>query len=105
MQAVSAEVRTMADAERVHIMATLRETNWVVGGPSGAAERLGLPRTTLIARMQRLGLGKHPAVQSERAAASDGEERWTAADTRNHLVNAAGAGYGGSDREYAYARW
>lgn len=49
-------VRTMADAEREHITATLRATNWVVGGPHGAAVQLGLPRTTLLARMQRLGI-------------------------------------------------
>jgi formate hydrogenlyase transcriptional activator len=49
-------VRTLADAERAHIAETLRVTNGVVGGKSGAAARLGLPRTTLIARMQRLGL-------------------------------------------------
>jgi formate hydrogenlyase transcriptional activator len=49
-------VRTLADAERAHIVETLRETNGVVGGRSGAAARLGVPRTTLIARMQRLGL-------------------------------------------------
>jgi formate hydrogenlyase transcriptional activator len=104
MRTVTTEVRTLADAERAHIAATLRETNWVVGGPSGAAARLGLPRTTLIARMQRLGLAKYPGAQSERAAAPDGEERWTAADTRDHLAIAAGAGYGGSDSEYVYAR-
>jgi DNA-binding NtrC family response regulator len=50
--------RTMADAERAHIMAILQETNWVVGGRNGAAARLGLPRTTLIARMQRLGISR-----------------------------------------------
>ena len=49
-------VKTLADAERAHISATLRATNWVIGGPRGAAARLGLPRTTLIARMQRLGI-------------------------------------------------
>jgi formate hydrogenlyase transcriptional activator len=48
--------RTLADAERAHIVETLRETNGVVGGKSGAAARLGLPRTSLIAKMQRLGL-------------------------------------------------
>jgi len=48
--------KTLADAERAHITATLRETNWVVGGRHGAAAKLGLPRTTLIARMERLGI-------------------------------------------------
>ena len=51
-----ASTGTMADAERAHITATLRATNWVVGGPNGAAAHLGLPRTTLLARMQRLGI-------------------------------------------------
>jgi formate hydrogenlyase transcriptional activator len=55
-QVESAPIRTLADAERAHITATLHETNWVVGGPRGAAAQLGLPRTTLIARMQRLGI-------------------------------------------------
>ena len=45
MQTVSTEVRTLADAERAHIVATLRETNGVVGGRGGAAVRLGVPRT------------------------------------------------------------
>lgn len=49
-------IRTLADADRAHITAILRETNWVVGGARGAAAKLGLPRTTLIARMQRLGI-------------------------------------------------
>jgi formate hydrogenlyase transcriptional activator len=54
----AAPVRTLADAERAHITAVLRETNWVVGGPSGAAARLGLPRTTLISRMRKLGIAR-----------------------------------------------
>jgi transcriptional regulator of acetoin/glycerol metabolism len=49
-------IKTLADAERAHITATLRETKWVIGGPHGAAAQLGVPRTTLIARMQRLGI-------------------------------------------------
>jgi formate hydrogenlyase transcriptional activator len=49
-------VRTLADAERAHILATLEETNWVIGGRRGAAAQLGLPRTTLIAMMQRHGI-------------------------------------------------
>jgi formate hydrogenlyase transcriptional activator len=51
-------IRTLVDAERAHITAALRETNWLVGGPRGAAAQLGIPRTTLIARMQRLGIAK-----------------------------------------------
>ena len=54
--AVPASIKTMAEAERAHITAALRETKWVVGGPRGAAARLGLPRTTLLARMERLGI-------------------------------------------------
>jgi formate hydrogenlyase transcriptional activator len=94
MQTVSTEVRTMADAERAHILATLRETNGVIGGPGGAAARLGLPRTSLIARMQRLGLAKNPVTQSERP--------WASADTDGRLAYAAGAGHGGSGREHVY---
>jgi formate hydrogenlyase transcriptional activator len=60
---ISAPIRTLADAERAHIMATLRETNWVVGGQSGAAARLGVPRTTLIARMQKLQISRDGRAQ------------------------------------------
>lgn len=49
-------VTTLADAERAHIAAALRETNGVIGGSRGAASQLGLPRTTLIAKMRRLGI-------------------------------------------------
>jgi formate hydrogenlyase transcriptional activator len=52
----SVQPRTLEDAERAHITKTLRETNWVVGGRAGAAAKLGLARTTLIAMMQRLGI-------------------------------------------------
>ncbi len=60
-----APIKTLADAERAHIMATLQETNWVIGGPRGAAAKLGLPRTTLISRMQRLGISSDPAGQRD----------------------------------------
>lgn len=62
--------RTLAAVERDHILATLREANWVVGGWSGAAARLGVSRTTLIAKMQRLGLSRElPGRPPRRAAA------------------------------------
>src|SRR5579871_2642031 len=50
------DIETMADAKRAHITRVLRETRGVVGGANGAAARLGVPRTTLIAQMQRLGM-------------------------------------------------
>jgi transcriptional regulator with GAF, ATPase, and Fis domain len=49
---------TLEQAECEHILKTLKETNWVLGGPKGAAERLGLKRTTLISKMRRLGLSR-----------------------------------------------
>jgi formate hydrogenlyase transcriptional activator len=48
--------RTLADADREHILETLNQTNWLIGGQDGAANRLGLPRTTLIYRMRKLGI-------------------------------------------------
>jgi len=63
-------VRTLADADRVHIIGTLQETNWVVGGKSGAASRLGLNRTTLIAKMQKLGISRETVEQRARLSNS-----------------------------------
>jgi formate hydrogenlyase transcriptional activator len=69
------QARTLADAQRIHITTVLRETAWVLGGPGGAAARLGLPRTTLIARMRKLGiarplLGKRAYAQAAAASFS-----------------------------------
>jgi len=52
---------TLKAAEREHIIQALAETNWVVGGPKGAAARLGLQRTTLISKMQKLGISRMEA--------------------------------------------
>jgi transcriptional regulator with GAF, ATPase, and Fis domain len=48
--------RTLADADREHILDTLEQVNWLIGGQDGAANRLGLPRTTLIYKMRKLGI-------------------------------------------------
>jgi formate hydrogenlyase transcriptional activator len=48
--------RTLAQAQRDHILEVLRRAGWVVGGPDGAAARLGVPRTTLLYRMRKLGI-------------------------------------------------
>jgi transcriptional regulator with GAF, ATPase, and Fis domain len=66
--AESAPIRTLADAERAHITSMLRETKGVVGGRSGAAAQLGLPRTSLLARMQRLGISSEALGQGARQA-------------------------------------
>ncbi len=49
---------TMEDAERDHIRKTLEQTRWVVAGPNGAAARLGIKRSTLYFRMQKLGISR-----------------------------------------------
>jgi formate hydrogenlyase transcriptional activator len=48
--------QTLEEAERAHILGTLKETKWVLGGPNGAASRLGINRSTLQFRMKKLGL-------------------------------------------------
>jgi len=62
--------RTLAQVERDHIVATLEAANWVLGGWDGAAARLGLSRTTLISRMQRLGIVARNTVASKSAPPS-----------------------------------
>ena len=49
---------TLADAEREHILGALREADWVVGGPRGAAAQLGMKRSTLLWKMKKLGLSR-----------------------------------------------
>ena len=55
-QQSSAAVQTLADSARKHILEALEQTGWVIGGRNGAAERLGLARTTLIYKMRKLGI-------------------------------------------------
>jgi formate hydrogenlyase transcriptional activator len=51
-----AQVATMEQAERQHILRVLRQTKWRIAGPRGAALLLGMKRTTLQARMRKLGI-------------------------------------------------
>jgi formate hydrogenlyase transcriptional activator len=48
--------RTLVDAEREHILKVLEQARWVIGGPAGAAARLGMKRTTLQSKMHKLGI-------------------------------------------------
>ena len=52
------EMPTLEQAERKHIIGALETTNWVIGGPNGAAVRLGMKRSTLQFRMRKLGIVK-----------------------------------------------
>jgi formate hydrogenlyase transcriptional activator len=49
---------TLQEAERDHILKTLEQTRWIVAGPNGAAARLGMKRSTLYFRMQKLGISR-----------------------------------------------
>jgi formate hydrogenlyase transcriptional activator len=54
----SASQQTLEEAERAHILATLKKTRWVLSGPRGAANHLGIKRSTLQFRMKKLGIGR-----------------------------------------------
>jgi formate hydrogenlyase transcriptional activator len=57
-EAASLEPTTLEDVEREHIRKILEQTRWVVAGPNGAAARLGIKRSTLYFRMQKLGISR-----------------------------------------------
>ncbi len=49
---------TLEDSDRALILETLEQAGWIVGGPRGAAAKLGLKRTTLLAKMRRMGISR-----------------------------------------------
>jgi formate hydrogenlyase transcriptional activator len=53
---------TLQENEREHIIRALTQTRWLVGGPNGAAVLLGINRTTLLSRMQKLGISRRPKL-------------------------------------------
>ena len=69
--------RTLEDSDRALILETLEQVRWVVGGPHGAAAKLGLKRTTLIAIMRRLDISRpiHQGGTDERGIASESIRR------------------------------
>jgi formate hydrogenlyase transcriptional activator len=54
----SSHAKTLRDLEREHILEALAKSNWVVGGPGGAAARLGMKRTSLLYRMEKLQISR-----------------------------------------------
>jgi transcriptional regulator with GAF, ATPase, and Fis domain len=61
---------TLRDSERALILQTLEAVAWVIGGPKGAAAKLGLKRTTLIHKMQKLGISRHSSKNSQQSLAA-----------------------------------
>ncbi len=60
VQEPSSKLSTLEEAEREHVVRALRESNWVIGGPRGAAARLGMKRTTLAYRIRKLNIPCRP---------------------------------------------
>jgi formate hydrogenlyase transcriptional activator len=77
-------IRTLAEAERNHILTVLRQVRGVVGGRNGAAARLGLPRTTLISRMRKLGI-----TQERTVAVGHATSRWDAPGALTRVTNSS----------------
>jgi len=60
VQTSSAELSTLEEIEREHVLRAIRESHWVLGGPHGAAARLGMKRTTLAYRIRKLNIPLRP---------------------------------------------
>ena len=61
---------TLRDCERTVILQTLEAASWVIGGPKGAAVKLGLKRTTLIHKMHKLGISRHSSQNIDHSPAA-----------------------------------
>ena len=68
--------RTLRESERLLILGALEATGWLVGGPYGAAARLGMKRTTLIARMKKHGIFRPPDENRDQAVLDDSPSRF-----------------------------
>jgi DNA-binding NtrC family response regulator len=92
-QPSAAATRTLAEAEREHILEVLKQTSWLIGGRDGAATRLGLPRTTLVYKMRKLGIetrrsSRVRSVQQKHDAESSPFERAAASGLRTERLRA-----------------
>ena len=56
----SSKLSTLEEVEREHVLRAIRESNWIIGGPNGAAARLGMKRTTLAYRIRKLNIPCRP---------------------------------------------
>jgi formate hydrogenlyase transcriptional activator len=60
VQGASPELNTLEEMEREHVLRAIRSSHWVIGGPNGAAARLGVKRTTLAYRIRKLNIPLRP---------------------------------------------
>jgi formate hydrogenlyase transcriptional activator len=67
-------INGLAEVERDHILRALEATNWVIGGQNGAAERLGMKRTSLAYRMKKLRIHRPAAAPQTRTARAGGDD-------------------------------
>jgi len=67
---VMVRMNGLAQVERDHILRALEASDWVIGGRNGAAERLGMKRTSLVYRMKKLGISRAAAFQPKRSASA-----------------------------------
>ena len=73
-KALNAPISGLAEVERDYILHALEASNWVIGGRNGAAERLGMKRTSLVYRMKKLRIGRPQAVPHTRRAHATGDD-------------------------------
>jgi formate hydrogenlyase transcriptional activator len=69
-QEQTATMNGLAEVERDHIVRALEASNWIVAGRNGAAERLGMKRTSLVYRMQKLGITRSSTAPHKNGAKS-----------------------------------
>ncbi len=71
--AATVPATTLRDHERTLILRTLESVGWVIGGPKGAAAKLGLKRTTLIHKMHKLGISR-PVLKNSQEVRDPGQQ-------------------------------
>jgi len=62
VQSSPTHLSTLEEMEREHVLRALKESNWITGGPKGAAAKLGMKRTTLAYRIRKLGIPVRPQL-------------------------------------------
>ena len=61
-EVTEAQLSTLEEMQREHVLRALKASNWVTGGPRGAAAKLGMKRTTLTYRIHKLGIPVRPRL-------------------------------------------